>query len=106
MATFADRERDFEARFKHDEELRFKATARRNHLLGLWAAALLGRTGDAAEAYAKQVVAAQFQPGGDGQVVDKLAADLAAKDPGITLDRIRFELHHFAEQAKRQLMAE
>ncbi len=106
MATFADREREFEARFKHDEELRFKATARRNRMLGQWAAQRLGLTADAAESYAKDVVAAQFQAGGDQRVVDKLFADLAAKDPGITPARIAFELEHFAEQAKQQLMSE
>jgi hypothetical protein len=106
MATFADREREFEARFKHDEELRFKATARRNRMLGQWAAQRLGLAADAAESYAKDVVAAQFQAGGDQRVVDKLFADLAAKDPGITPSRIAFELEHFAEQAKQQLMSE
>ena len=106
MPTFTDREKDFEARFSHDEELRFKATARRNRMLGLWAAGLLGLTGEAAEVYAKEVVAAQFEPHGNQRVVDKLAADLAAKDPGITPARIAFELAHFAEQAKQQLMKE
>jgi hypothetical protein len=106
MATFADREKEFEARFKHDEELRFKATARRNRLLGLWAAGLLGLTGEAAEAYANEIVAAQFKPGGDHHVVAKLAADLAAKHPSITPARVTFELEHFAEQAKRQLLKE
>lgn len=106
MTTFADREKEFEARFKHDQELRFKATARRNRMVGLWAAQLLGLAGDAAEAYAKEVVGAQFQPHGDQHVVDKLVADLAAKDPGITPARVRFELEHFAEQAKEQLMKE
>ena|SRR5437870_5441728 len=106
MATFADREKEFEARFKHDQELRFKATARRNRMLGLWAARLLGLAGDAAEAYARDVVDAEFEPGGDRHVVDKVAADLAAKDPSITSARVRFELEHFAEQAKQQLMKE
>ncbi len=106
MPTFADRQKDFETRFKHDEELRFKTTARRNRLLGLWAAQHLGLTGDAADAYAKELVATQFGAGGDQRVIDKLAADLAAKDPGITPARIAFELQHFAEQAKQQLMKE
>src|SRR5271169_4355880 len=101
MPTFADREKEFENRFKHDEELRFKATARRNWMLGLWAARLLGLGGEAAEAYAKEVVAAQFEPHGNQRVIDKLAADLGAKDPGITPARITFELKHFTEQAKR-----
>ncbi len=106
MPTFADREKDFEARFKHDEELRFKATARRNRLLGLWAAQRLGLADDAADAYAKDIVAAQFGAGGDQHVIDKLYADLAAKEPDITPARIAFELAHFAEQAKQQLMKE
>ena len=104
MTTFADREKEFEIRFKQDEELRFKATARRNRLLGLWAAQRLGLVGDAAEAYAKDIVAAQFEAGGDQRVLDKLLADLAAKDPDITPARIAFELEHFAEQAKQQLL--
>ena len=106
MTTFADREKEFEARFKHDQEFRFKATARRNRLLGLWAAEHLGLLGEAAEEYAKHVVNAQFEPGGDKQVVDKVTADLGARDPTITHARTRFELEHFAEQAKRQLMRE
>jgi hypothetical protein len=106
MPTFADREREFEARFKHDQELRFKGTARRNRMLGLWAAGLLDLTGEAADAYAGEVVAAQFGRDGDQRVIDKLVADLAAKDPAITPARVRFELEHFAEQAKQQLLKE
>ena len=106
MTTFADRGKEFETRFKHDQEFRFKTTARRNRLLGLWAAERLGLLGDAAEAYAKRVVEAQFEPGGDDHVVEKVADDLGAKDPTITPSRTRFELEHFAEQAKQQLMKE
>jgi hypothetical protein len=104
MTTFDAREKEFEARFKHDQELQFKITARRNLLLGLWGAHQLGLLGDAAQAYAQKIVEAQLQPGGNRNVVDKLAADLGAKDPILTAARIRFELEHFAEQAKRQLM--
>lgn len=104
MTIFDQREKEFETRFKHDQELRFKTTARRNRLLGLWAAHHLGLLGDVAEAYAERVVQAEFEPGGDANVVAKLAADLSAKDPTFTAARIRFELEHFAEQAKRQLM--
>ena len=105
MTTIFDaREKEFETRFKHDQELQFKITARRNRLLGLWAAHQLGLLGEAAEAYAGRVVATQLQPGGNKNVVDKLADDLGAKDPTFTAARIRFELDHFAEQAKRQLM--
>ena len=64
MTTFDAREKEFEARFKHDQELQFKITARRNRLVGLWAAQHLGLLGDAAEAYAQRVVEAQLQPGG------------------------------------------
>jgi hypothetical protein len=106
MSIFADREKEFENRFKHDEEFRFKATARRNRMLGLWAAHQLGLLGNSAEEYSQRVVHAQYEPGGDKNVVDKLAADLGAKDPTITHARVRFELEHFAEQAKRQLMTE
>ena len=107
MKTIFDaREKEFETRFKHDQELQFKITARRNRLLGLWAAHQLGLLGEAAEAYAGRVVATQLQPGGNKNVVDKLADDLGAKDPTFTTARIRFELDHFAEQAKRQLMTE
>jgi hypothetical protein len=104
--TFDEREKEFEARFKYDQELRFKVTARRNHLLGLWAAARLGLAGDEAEAYARQVVEAEFQPGGDQHVIDKLAADLAAKGDPTTPAQIRFEMEHFAAAARRQLMTE
>jgi hypothetical protein len=106
MTTFDAREKGFEAGFKHDQELQFKITARRNRLLGLWAAQHLGLLGDAAEGYAERVVEAQLQPGGNKNVVDKLAADLGAKDPTFTAARVRFELEHFAERAKQQLIKE
>ena len=106
MTTFDAREKEFEARFKHDQELQFKITARRNRLLGLWAAQHLGLLGDSAESYAERVVQAQLQPGGNKNVIDKLAADLGVKDPTFTAARIRFELDHFAERAKQQIMQE
>jgi hypothetical protein len=106
MTTFDEREKEFEARFKHDEEFRFKVATRRNRLLGLWAAQRLGLLGEAAEAYAREVVDAQFAPGGDRNVVAKIAADLGAKDVTMTPERVRFELEHFAAQAKQQLMQE
>ncbi|HJU16164.1 MAG TPA: DUF1476 domain-containing protein [Stellaceae bacterium] len=106
MTTFDEREKEFEARFKHDEEFRFKVAARRNRLFGLWAAERLGLAGGAAEAYAREVINAQFAPGGDQNVVAKVAADLGPRDPAMTPERIRFELEHFAGQAKQQLMRE
>jgi hypothetical protein len=76
MTTFDDRKDAFEKKFAHDEELRFKATARRNKLLGLWAAQKLGKSGADAEAYAKSVVLADFQEAGDDDVLRKVQADL------------------------------
>jgi hypothetical protein len=105
MPTFEDREKDFEARFKHDQELRFKVTARRNRLLGLWAADKMGLSSEAADAYAKTVVAAEFD-GGDRHVVEKLVADLAAAGQAVTAAQVQFELDHFAEAAKQQVMSE
>ncbi len=76
MTTFDDRKDAFEKKFAHDEELRFKATARRNKLLGLWAAQKLGKQGAEAEAYAKSVVMADFEEAGDEDVIRKVRADL------------------------------
>ena len=103
MPHLEDREKEFEARFKHDEELRFKVTARRNRLAGLWAAERMGLLREG-EAYAKTIVAAQFEQGGDKHVVEKLVADLAANGQAVTADQVRFELDHFAATAKQQLM--
>ncbi len=105
MTTFDNREKEFEARFKHDQELQFKVTARRNRLLGLWAAERMGLSGDAASAYAKEVVDAEFH-GGDRHVVDKVVADLAAKGHPVSEAQVKFELDHLAEQAKQQIMQE
>ncbi len=82
MTTFDDRKDTFEKKFAHDEELRFKATARRNKLLGLWAADRLGKSGADAEAYAKSVVMADFQEAGDDDVLRKVQADLEAGGAG------------------------
>ncbi len=78
MTTFDDRKDAFEKKFAHDEELRFKATARRNKLLGLWAAERLGKSGAEADSYAKSVVMADFQEAGDDDVLRKVRADLEA----------------------------
>ena len=77
MTTMNDRERAFENKYAHDQEMVFKAIARRNKKLGLWAAGLLGKTGDAAEAYAMEVIRADFEEAGHEDVVRKVAADLA-----------------------------
>ncbi len=84
MTTFDDRENAFERKFALDEELRFRAVARRNKLLGLWAADKLGKSGDEAEAYAKEVVRADFQEAGDRDVFRKIRSDLtqlASRNP-------------------------
>ena len=105
MTTFEEREREFEARFKHDQELQFKVTARRNKLLGLWAAERMGLKGEAAETYAREVVDAEFK-GGDPKVIEKVCADLTAKGQTCTVSQVKFELDHFAERAKQQIMQE
>ncbi len=78
MTSFDKREEGFEKKFAHDEELRFKAEARRNKLLGLWAAEKLGKSGAEAETYAKAVIAADFQEAGDEDVFRKIRADFDA----------------------------
>lgn len=103
MTTFDDREKSFEAKFARDQELQFKATARRNKLLGLWAAGLLGKTGEAAEEYAKEIIRADFQEAGDDDVIARLAADLGGK---ATVDEIRAKLAECFAQAKREIMEE
>ncbi len=79
MTTFEDRERSYEKKFAQDQELKFKATARRNKLLGLWAAELMGLSGAEAEAYAKEVIKADFEEPGDEDVFRKIRADFDAK---------------------------
>jgi hypothetical protein len=102
MATsFDKREEGFEKKFAHDEELRFKAYARRNKLLGLWAAGVLGKSGAEAEAYAKEVVMADFEEPGDEDVVRKLTKDLAGK--GVTDQQIRAQMSELLAQAVEQV---
>jgi hypothetical protein len=103
VPTFDDRENAFENKFAHDAEMQFKAEARRNKLLGLWAAGLMGKSGDDAAAYAKEVVAADFQEAGDDDVLRKVAADLGAL---ATPDTIRARMTELMVEAKRQLMSE
>ena len=101
MTTFDKREEGFEKKFAHDEELRFKAMARRNKLLGLWAAGQLGKTGAEAEAYAKEVVLADFEEAGDNDVLRKVAKDLAPK--GISESQIRTQMSELLGQAVEQI---
>jgi hypothetical protein len=103
MTSFDDREHAFEAKFAHDAEMQFRAEARRNKLLGLWAAELQGLSGDAATDYAMSVVSADFKHPGIEDVVSKVAADLAGK---VSEDEIRAKLGGLLAVAKAQLMAE
>jgi hypothetical protein len=103
MTTFDKREEGFEKKFAHDEELKFKATARRNKLLGMWAAEKLGMTGPDAEAYAKEVVAADFEEPGDGDVFNKIRKDLDAKKVAQTNEQIRKMMDDLMETAIMQI---
>jgi hypothetical protein len=99
--TFDKREEGFEKQFAHDEELRFKATARRNKMLGLWAAGILGKSGADAEAYAKEVVLADFEQAADHDVVHRLIKDLQPK--GITEQQIRTRMTELLSEAVAQI---
>ena len=103
MASFDDRERAFESKFAHDADMQFRAEARRNKLLGLWAAGLLGKSGDDAAAYAVTVVQADFEEAGVEDVVRKVAADLAGH---ASADDVRAKLADLLPVAKAQLMDE
>ena len=105
MTTFDKREEGFEKKFALDEELKFKAEARRNKLLGLWAAEKLGISGDAANAYAKEVVAADFEEAGDGDVQKKVMKDFTAKGVAITEQELRARMDELAALAVSQIKA-
>ena len=103
MSTFDDRQKSFESKFAHDAQMQFKAEARRNRLLGLWAAEKLGRTGEDAAAYAKEVVRADFEEAGDEDVYRKVAGDLGER---ATEAEIRAKMAEMMAEAKAQLAAE
>lgn len=103
MSTFDDRENAFENKFAHDAELQFKADARRNKLLGLWAAELLGKSGTDAEDYAKEVVKSDFEEAGHEDVYRKVAGDLGDRADEATIRAQMAKLH---DEAKRQIMEE
>lgn len=103
MTNFDEREKAFENKFAHDEALRFKATARRNKLLGLWAAEKLGKSGPEAEAYAKSVVVADLEEAGDEDVVRKLVADLAGLSPSVGEMDVRKAMDGLMAQAVEQI---
>ena len=104
MTTFDDRERAFESQYARDEEMQFRITARRNRLMGEWAAGLMGLTEVEATSYAKDVVRADFEEGGDEDVIRKLLGDLTSAGVDIDDARIREALIHKTVDARRQLM--
>jgi hypothetical protein len=106
MTTFDSRKDGFEKKFAHDEELQFKATARRNKLLGRWAAEKLGLSGDAVEAYAKEVVAADFEEAGDDDVVRKVLSDFKAKNVDQSEHQVRRTMDELMGEAIAQIKAQ
>jgi hypothetical protein len=105
MTTFDKREEAFEKKYALDEEQKFKAVVRRNRLLGLWAAEKLGKSGDDANAYAKEVISADFEEAGDGDVVRKVIGDLSAKGIAISEQELRTRMDQLMAQAVVQVKA-
>ena len=104
MSTFDDRERAFETKYARDEEMQFRIIARRNRLLGEWAARLMGLSEAETESYAKDVVRADFEEAGDEDVIRKILGDLTAAGVDCDEARIREALGHKQVEARRQLM--
>ncbi len=105
MTTFNDRERAFEGQFAHDEEMKFRILARRNRLLGQWAAGLMALSDAETDAYAKEVVRADFEEAGDDDVIRKLLGDLTAAQIDVDEAAIREALAAKTIDARRQLLA-
>lgn len=106
MSGFDDRKKGFEGKFAHDEELKFKAEARRNKLLGLWAADLMGITGDAANEYAKSVVKADFEEPGDEDVFRKVRQDFDEKGVDQSDHQLRRTMDELMQTAIEQIQNE
>lgn len=104
MTTFDDRERAFETKFAHDEEMAFRVTARRNKLLGQWAAGLMKLTPEETEAYSRAVIQAEFEEAGDEDVVRKLLGDLTAAGVDVDDAAVRKAIEDQAVEARRQLL--
>jgi hypothetical protein len=104
MTDFSDRERAFEGKFARDEEMAFRITARRNRLVGTWAAGLMGLTPEETDAYAKAVVQADFEEAGDEDVIRKLLGDLVGANVDVEDSRVRSALHDATVEARRQLL--
>jgi hypothetical protein len=106
MTGMDDREKGFETGFAHEQEIEFKANARRNKLLGQWAAGLLGLDGDAAADYAKSVVVADLEEAGDDDVFRKVRADLDAKNIELSDHLLRKQMDELLAEARTQVMSE
>lgn len=106
MTTFDERESSFETKFKHDKELQFRVNNRRNKLLGLWAANLLGIHGADAEAYAKEVVKSDFTTAGDNDVLQKVLGDFQAKKVEMSEHRLRKQMDDLLKIATDQIRTE
>ena len=106
MSSFTKRKQDAENRFKHDQELEFKANARRNKLLGLWAAEEMSITGDAADAYAKEVVISDFDRPGDEDVLEKVLKDFTDKSHDMSPVKLRKEMDRLMDVAREQVKSE
>ncbi len=104
MTTFDDREKAFEAKFAHDEEMAFRVMARRNRLLGEWAAARMGLTPAETDSYYKSVVQADFEAGGDEDMIRKLIGDLTGAGVDTNDGEVRQAMAEFAVEARRQLL--
>lgn len=106
MTTFDDREQGFENKFSHDQELEFRITARRNKLLGLWAAQLLGIHGSDAETYAKNLAELELQKPADENVITKVLSDFKARGIEMSDHRLRRHLDELGQTARSQIMTE
>ncbi|MBK3777841.1 DUF1476 domain-containing protein [Azospirillum sp. YIM DDC1] len=106
MTTFDERERAFENKFQHDQDLLFRIRARRDRLAGLWAASLLGLTGGEADAYVRQIIDADISATGPHDIRDRLAADLHARGVDISDHRVEKELAQLLDVARQQVHAE
>ena len=106
MTTFNNREKAFEDKYKHDQDLQFKVEVRRNKLLGLWVAELLGLSGADADAYAKEVVSADFEEPGDADVVRKVLGDTEPKNLDLNETSLRKMMNELLGVAKDQIMSE
>ena len=104
MTTFDDREKAFESMYARDQELQFKVVARRNRLLGMWAAKKMGLTEAEADAYARDVIRADFEEAGDEDVVRKLLGDLTSAGVEVEDSEIRQQLEHKTAEARRHFM--